>query len=49
MKEIKDLLRKLKPSLGEKTRGLWYLNIMSRDVAEENKNRQLLDSLLIKS
>jgi len=42
MKEIKDLLRKLEPVLGKKTRGLWYLNLLSRDEKSKTANKDLL-------
>ncbi len=42
MKETKDLLRKLEPLLGRRARGLWYLNLFSRDVREDRQNRELL-------
>ncbi|MCH8837983.1 MAG: ATP-binding protein [Candidatus Marinimicrobia bacterium] len=42
MKEIKDLLRKLKPVMGEKTRGLWYLNLLSKDSKAAQGNKDLL-------
>ena len=42
MKEIKDLLRKLKPMMGEKTRGLWYLNLLSKDSKVSLGNKDLL-------
>ena len=42
MKEIKDLLRKLKPVMGEKARGLWYLNLLSKDSGTSLGNKELL-------
>lgn len=41
MKEIKDSLRKLEPIIGQKAKGLWYLNLFSED-------KQLLRLLLDK-
>jgi len=42
MKEVKELLRKLEPILGRRTKGLWYLNLFSRDVKEDRENLELL-------
>lgn len=45
MKETKDLLRKLDPVLGRRARGLWYLNLFSKDSREERDNKGLLRML----
>ncbi len=42
MKEIKDLLRKLQPMMGEKARGLWYLNLLTKDSKASLGNKDLL-------
>ena len=31
MKEVKEILRKLEPVIGNKAKGLWYLNLFSED------------------
>ena len=42
MKEIKDLLRKLQPMMGEKAKGLWYLNLLTKDSKASLGNKDLL-------
>lgn len=42
MKEIKDLLQKLEPIIGDKARGLWYLNLLSNDPKSKSENMSLL-------
>ena len=42
IKELGDLLRKLKPVDKKKTKGLWYLNILSKDAKEAHENLELL-------
>ena len=40
--EIKDLLQKLAPVLGNKTSGLWYFNLFSKDAKTAYANGELL-------
>ena len=42
MEEIKDLLRKLEPLIGDKAKGLWYLNLLSKDPKAKSLNKDLL-------
>jgi len=42
MKEIKDLLQKLEPILGNKSKALWYLYLLSKDSKSEQSNTELL-------
>ena len=42
MKETKDLLRKLEPVIGKKAKGLWYLNLFSKDAKAESENKEIL-------
>lgn len=42
MTEIDELLRKLKPLLGSRTKGLWYYNLLARDSASAKQNRDFL-------
>jgi hypothetical protein len=42
MKEIKDLLKKLEPVMGRKSKALWYKQILSRDARSHHKNLGLL-------
>lgn len=42
MREIKDLLRKLEPMMGDRARGLWYLNLLSKDSKATQGNKDLL-------
>lgn len=42
MTEIDDLLRKLKPLLGSRTKGLWYYNLLAKDLARAKQNRDFL-------
>ena len=42
IKELRDLLRKLEPVDKKKTKGLWYLNILSKDAKEAHENLELL-------
>ena len=46
MREIKELLRKLEPVLKEKTKGLWYINLLSRDSKSRKQNRDILRLLV---
>lgn len=41
MKEIKELLRKLKPILGKKTNGLWHSYLASSDIKSKEEDRDL--------
>jgi len=40
--EEDELLRKLEPILKEKTKGLWYLNLFSKDPKSERDNKAIL-------
>lgn len=42
MKETKDLLQKLEPVIGKMAKGLWYMNLFSKDGKEERENNQIL-------
>jgi len=42
MKEIKELLQKLEPILGNKSKALWYLYLFSKDSKSEQSNKELL-------
>jgi hypothetical protein len=49
MKEIKDLLKKLEPVMGDKARGLWYINLLSKDKKSKIENKDLLRLLVDKN
>ena len=40
--ETKDLLRKLEPVFGSRTKALWYLSLLSKDAKSVEKNKELL-------
>jgi len=40
--EIKELLQKLEPILGNKSKALWYLYLFSKDSKSEQSNKELL-------
>ncbi len=40
--ETDDLLRKLKPLLGSKTKGLWYYNLLAKDSVTAQRNKDFL-------
>ena len=42
MKEIKELLRKLEPIIGEKAKKLWYLNLLSKDAKTRERDKMIL-------
>ena len=46
--EIKDLLRKLEPVWGSRTKALWYLNLLSKDGKSAYDNRELTRLLVDK-
>ena len=48
IEEIKQLLRKLEPVLGRRAKGLWYLNLLSRDPKTDRDNESLLRLLVDK-
>lgn len=43
--EVKELLQKLEPVYGKKTKALWYLNLFSKDAHTAFNNRNLLQIL----
>lgn len=42
MTEIDDLLRKLKPLLGSRTKDLWYYNLLAKDSATAQRSKDFL-------
>jgi len=45
MIDVKEILRKLEPFLSDKTKGLWYLSLLSKDKKSDRSNEMILNLL----